>query len=211
MNLVIFDFDGTIVDSFAIFIKTTNCLAKDFSYSPISSSQIPLLKTLSLRERIQQLSIPKWKIPFFLRRFRKELNQLMPELQLINGMKETLIEIEQHDYRFGIVTSNSRQNVEYFLQLQKLNHLFEFIYGGQVLSGKTSRLKKLVKLNQFNSQQLIYVGDETSDIKAAKEAKVTNIAVSWGFNTQEVLAQKAPDVLIDRPEQLLAAIEQVIW
>ena len=71
-------------------------------------------------------------------------------------MKETLLEIEEHNYRLGIVTSNSRHNVEVFLRLQKLNHLFEFIYGGQVLSGKTSRLKKPIELNQFNSQQLIY-------------------------------------------------------
>ena len=209
MNLIVFDFDGTIVDSLGIFIKTTNSLAKDFGYSSILSSQIPFLRTLSLRERIQQLGIPKWKLPFFLQRFRKELNQFMSALQLVEGMEETFIEL-RHDYRLGIVTSNSRQNVEKFLQLQKLDYLFEFIYGGQILSGKTSRLKKLVKLNQLQPQQLIYVGDETSDIKAAKEAKVTNIAVSWGFNTHEVLAQKAPDVIIDRPEHLLAAIEQVI-
>lgn len=208
MNLIVFDFDGTIVDSFAILIKTTNCLARDFGYSPISSSQIPLMRTLSLRERIQQLGIPKWKLPFFLRRFRQELNQFMSNLQLVEGMKEILLEIEEHNYRLGIVTSNSRHNVEDFLRLQKLNHLFEFIYGG-LLSGKTSRLKKLVKLNQFNPQQLIYVGDETSDIKAAKGAGVTNIAVSWGFNTQDVLAKEAPDVLIDRPDQLLAAIELI--
>lgn len=207
MNLIVFDFDGTIVDSFAILIKTTNCLARDFGYSPISSSQIPLMRTLSLRERIQQLGIPKWKLPFFLRRFRQELNQFLSDLQFVEGMKEILLEIEKHNYRLGIVTSNSRHNVEDFLRLQKLNHLFEFIYGGRVLSGKTSRLKKLVKLNQFNSQQLIYVGDETSDIKAAKGAGVTNIAVSWGFNTQDVLAKEAPDVLIDRPDQLLAAIK----
>ena len=211
MNLIVFDFDGTIVDSLVILIKTTNSLAKDFGYSSISSSQIPFLRTLSLREMIQQLGIPKWKLPFFLRRFRQELNQFVSDLQLIDGMKETLLELERQDYRLGIVTSNSRHNVEDFLKLQKLNHLFEFIYGVQVFSGKKQRLKKLVKLNQLKPQQLIYVGDETGDIKAAKEARVTNIAVSWGFNTQEVLAQKAPDVLIDRPEQLLTAIEQVMW
>lgn len=209
MSLIIFDFDGTIADSLEIFIEVTNRLAGDFGCQEISSSQISIFGTLSLREMIQQLKVPAWKLPFFLRRFRKELNKLMINLQLVDGMREVLLDINQQNYRLGIVTSNSRQNVESFLHLQGLHHLFEFIYGGQVLSGKAKTLKSLVRLNRAKTKQLMFVGDETSDVKAAKKVGLPNIAVSWGFNNREVLVGSAPDVLVDHPEQLLTAIAQV--
>jgi phosphoglycolate phosphatase len=210
-GLIIWDFDGTIADSLQIFIAATNRLAKDFGYQPISSSQIAMLRTLSLREMVRtQLKVPTWKLLFFLRRFRQELTQMTVDLQLIAGMKEALLEIHQQNYRLGIVTSNSRQNVENFLHLQGISHLFEFIYGGQVLSGKGKVLKSLLKLNRRKSEKIIFVGDETSDIKAAKQVGLANIAVSWGFNNREVLAASDPDMLIDRPKELLRAIARLV-
>ena len=133
----------------------------------------------------------------------------MVDLELVDGMRDALLDINQQNYSLGIVTSNSRQNVENFLYLQGLYHLFEFIYGGQVLSGKARVLKNLARPNRIKSKQLMFVGDETSDVKAAKQAGLANIAVSWGFNNREVLVESAPDILIDHPEQLLAAIAQV--
>lgn len=69
--LIMFDFDGTVVDSLNIFIEAANRLAKDFSYSPFSLSQIPSFRELSLREMISQLGMPKWKFPFLFADFGK--------------------------------------------------------------------------------------------------------------------------------------------
>lgn len=209
MNLIVFDFDGAIADSLVVFIEATNRLAKEFGYPQVSSAQIPQIKHLSSREMIQQLAIASWKMPFFLRRFRQELHQLTPNLQLIDGMRETLEEINRQGYRLGIVTSNARQNVERFLHMQGLHPLFEFIYAGQVLLGKARVLRQLVKRYRLNPRQVICVGDETRDIEAAQQAGLRIIAVSWGLNSREVLAKHAPDVLIDRPEELLVAVTQM--
>lgn len=207
--LIVFDFDGTVIYSLEIFIEATNRLAEDFCYSPLSFAQMPSFRKLSLREMIGQLGMPKWKFPFFIRRFRKELSGLMADARFVNGMKQALFNIYQEHYRLGIVTSNSRQNVEFFLDLHEVRHLFDFIYGGQVLSGKTQVLKKISKRNKSTSQSLVYVGDETSDIQAAKCVGLPNIAVGWGFNNQEILSASNPDILIDNPSQLLAAITQL--
>jgi HAD superfamily hydrolase (TIGR01549 family) len=209
MGLIIFDFDGTIADSLEIFIAAGNRLSKDFGYQPISLAQVSDLRALSLREMMQQARIAPWKLPFFLRRFRQALSPMIKDLQLVKGMREVLLELQQQNYRLGIVTSNSRRNVEAFLHLQGLHHLFEFIYAGQVLSGKTRALKNLARRNRAQPQQLIFIGDETSDIRAAKQAGLANISVSWGFNHRDVLLKAAPDALVDRPEQLVAAIAQL--
>ena len=204
MNLIIFDFDGTIADSFDIFIEATNCLAEDFGYPKLSSSQIARFRKLSLKTMLQELGMPKWKLPFFLRRFRIELNRLMPDLHLVDGMKEALVELSKEDYLFGIVTSNSRKNVESFLYTQKLNHFFDFIHGGQVLSGKAKTLKRIARHARFEPK--IFIGDEVSDVEAAKRAGLSSIAVSWGFNDKQTLEQYSPDFLIEHPRQLASIV-----
>ena len=209
MNLIVFDFDGTIADSFEIFIEATNCLAEDFGYPSLSSSQISRFRSLSLKVMVQELGIPKWKLPFFLRRFRKELNRQMSDLQLVNGMKEALLELDKKDYRFGIVTSNSHRNVENFLYTQELNHLFGFIYGGQVLSGKAGTLKRIARRARVEPQKVIFIGDEVGDVEAAKRARLSSIAVSWGFNDKQILEQYSPDVLVNHPQQLVSVIVQL--
>ncbi|WP_088894372.1 HAD-IA family hydrolase [Leptolyngbya ohadii] len=209
MSLIVFDFDGTIADSLEIFIKTANQLAEDYGYAPVAASQVPLFRTFSARKMIRYLGIPAWKLPFYLQRFRQELSQFIPDLQFIPGMREALLELHQQGYRLGIVTSNSSENVACFLQLQEMSHLFEFVDGAQILSGKAWVLRKLVRLNRTESQQLVLVGDEVRDVKAAKRAGLASIAVSWGLNDRTILLAAAPDALIDRPDQLSAAIIQI--
>lgn len=207
MSLIIFDFDGTIADSLLVFIQAFNRLAPKFGCPQISLSQIPEIKNLSSQEGLQKLAIPSWQMPLFLYCLRCEVSRLASELQPIEGIPTVLIEIHQRGHRLGIVTSNARSTVLRFLDYQQLTQQFEFIYAGQLLLGKARILKRLVNRNQLDPKQVIYVGDETRDIEAAKQAGLTTIAVSWGFNSAAVLAKHKPDQLIDRPEQLLAVLD----
>jgi phosphoglycolate phosphatase-like HAD superfamily hydrolase len=137
MNWIIFDFDGTIADSFDVFVEAANRLALAFGYPPISLEQIPEIKNLSSQQVLQRAAIPAWKMPFFLHRFRQELRSLQSELRPIDGICSTLTSLHHQGYQLGIVSSNARQTVEDFLLLYELRHLFQFIYGGQALLGKS--------------------------------------------------------------------------
>jgi HAD superfamily hydrolase (TIGR01509 family) len=207
MSLILFDFDGTIADSLLVLIKAFNRLAPEFGCPQVSLAQIPEIKNLSSREGLQKLAIPSWQMPFFLYRLRREVSRLALELQPIEGMPAVLIELHQRGHRLGIVTSNARSTVINFLDRQQLIQPFELIYAGQLLLGKARTLKRLVKRYQMDPKQVIYVGDETRDVEAARQAGLTMIAVSWGFNSATVLAKHQPDQLIDQPEQLLAVLD----
>lgn len=58
-------------------------------------------------------------------------------------------------------------------------------------------------------EEVIYIGDETRDIEAARKSYVKAIAVSWGFNSKEVLAEQNPDFLIHQPQELIKVIENL--
>lgn len=203
MRLIIFDFDGTLADSLGIFIEATNRLAKDFRYEPLTASQVELLRKLGIQEVAQELGIPKWRSICYLQRFRQELTRCIDDLALVEGIETALHSLKAEGYRLGIVTANSRRNVEHVLLKYKIDHLFEFIYGGQILSGKRQTLKKLVKLNTNNPKDLVYVGDEINDVKAAKQVGLTSFAVSWGFNDRTILAEQRPEHLLEHPDQIL--------
>ncbi|MEH2334880.1 HAD-IA family hydrolase [Nostoc sp.] len=202
-KVIIFDFDGTIADTVDALVSIANRLAVDFGYRHISPEQLALLKNLTSREIIKYSGVSLFKIPFLVKKVKGELKNKIPELKPIPGIKEALMELQNQGYKLGIITSNSKENVTQFLTINDLNHLFDFIYSGITIFGKTTIINNVLRQNQLKPQEVIYVGDETRDIEASRKANIQVIAVTWGFNSPEVLAKQNPDYLIQRPSELL--------
>jgi phosphoglycolate phosphatase len=209
VKTIIFDFDGTIVDSFETVLRISNQLATEFGYPVARSEEIEQLKNLSSREIVRRAQISPFKLPFLLLRLRRELNQEIHHLEMISGMKATLLALKQQNNRLGIVTSNSRQNVNTFLQIQGLTGVFDFVDSGLALFGKGRVIQRILKKRNLNPADVIYVGDETRDIEAARKVNIKAISVSWGFNSSQALAAENPDFLIHQPQELLSAIKQI--
>jgi phosphoglycolate phosphatase len=209
MKLLIFDFDGTLVDSLEIFIEATNRLTQKYGYPPIETSQIPQIRALSSRALIQQIPVARWQLPFFLQSLRREVSQLAAQLRLFDDMKEALSDLKDQGYCLGIVTSNAQSTVENFLTTQELDPLFDFVHAGRGFLGKARILRRLVKRYRLPAAEVIYIGDETRDVEAAQQAQLATIAVSWGFNSRVVLEQQQPDMIIDDPRALLTAVQHL--
>ncbi|GAB1537895.1 HAD family hydrolase [Scytonema sp. NUACC21] len=206
-KVIIFDFDGTVADTLDALVGIANRLAQEFGYIPITQEELTLLRNLSSREVIKYSGISIFKIPFLVKRVKTALKNTIKELKPISGIKEALIELKSEGHRLGIITSNSQDNVIDFLKANELDDLFEFIYSGVTIFGKTTIINNVLKQKQIKPQEVIYVGDETRDIEASKRANIKVIAVTWGFNSQEVLAQQNPNFLIDRPSELLEVLK----
>ncbi|WP_066379969.1 MULTISPECIES: HAD-IA family hydrolase [unclassified Anabaena] len=207
-KVIIFDFDGTIADTVDALVSIANRLAVDFGYVQITPEELKLLRNLSSREIIKYSGISVFKIPFLVKKVKTELKNKIQELKPIPGMKEALEELQIHGYKLGIITSNSQDNVTAFLKSHQLDSYFEFIYSGVTIFGKTTIINNVLKQKQIKTQFVIYVGDETRDIEASKKAKIKVIAVTWGFNSPEILAKQNPDFLIHQPSELLPVIKK---
>jgi HAD superfamily hydrolase (TIGR01509 family) len=207
VKVIIFDFDGTLADSFKAVWKISNQLAVEFGYPVTQPDDVQQLKNLSSREIIKQSRLSPLKIPFLVRRLRRELSREIPHLQLFAGMKPVLRSLKQQGNHLGIVTSNSRENVVAFLTAQALPDIFDFVESGLTLFGKDKVLQRVVKQQRLNPADMIYVGDETRDIEAARKMGIQIISVTWGFNSEQALAAENPDFLIHQPEELLQVLE----
>lgn len=212
-KVIVFDFDGTLADTFDALVMITNRLALEFGYPPTTPEELPKLRNLSSKDIISTSGVPLFKIPFFLNKVREYLHQEILNLQTINGIQEALIQLKHEGYCLGILTSNSEENVNLFLNKHGMQDLFDFIYSETSLFSKDKSLRQLIKKNNFSVDEIIYVGDETRDIEASKKIHIKVIAVTWGFNSREILAKHNPDFLIQKPSELievLGSLQQIV-
>lgn len=200
---MIFDFDGTIADTLGETRKIFNELAPDYGIRNVEEHEIEGLRHLSLKQILAELNIPKRKVPSIIARGTGMMRANIDRLQLITGMKDALGELRNHTESFGILTSNSTANVDAFLRNHGIKELFEFVSSTSKLTGKARHLRAIRKTFSLKHTEMLYIGDELRDVKAAQKAKIPHAAVTWGFNSRESLANAKPTHLFDTPEEFL--------
>ena len=207
VKIVIFDFDGTLADTFDLIFAITNRLSFEFGYKQAQKEEISELQKLTPIQLINQSGISIFKLPFLLRKIRSEFEKETDNVKLFVGIQDVLSTLKHQGYQVGIITSNAQKNVE--LILQKYDMLiFDFIVSGTTLFSKHKIIKKYLKAENIQPEEVVYVGDETRDINASKKAQIKVIAVTWGFNSREALCQYKPDALVDYPQELIEIINK---
>lgn len=206
LKLIVFDFDGTLADTYDAFVEIANRLSGEFGYKPVDEKEQETLKHLSAKDLIKQSEISLFKIPFVLKRLKAELNHKIKDLEPIKHIPSCVKELKSQGYTLGIITSNDEENVVSFLSNHKLDQFFDFIYAGSTLFGKHKIIKKLLKEKQLLPHEVMYIGDETRDIHSAKKSRVQCVGVTWGFNSSQALAQQDPDFLINNPYELITIL-----
>lgn len=199
---LVFDFDGTIADTLGEALRLFNRLAPVYGYRQLQAEDLPRARNMTTKQFIRAYDIPRMKIPSMIREGRRIFGKRIAEIRPIDGMPEVLRELRPQVRVLGILTSNAKVNVEAFLAKEDLQ-FFDFISTVPKLSGKAKNLKAITKTFTLEDEEVVYVGDETRDLKAAIKAGVTAVGVSWGFNRAEVLHEMGPRCVVDHPTQLL--------
>ncbi len=205
-QVVIFDFDGTIADTLDSIIKLFNEIASDYDLPVIKDSDREKIRSLSARELISEYHITPWKLLQLTKNILPKLKKNIKDISIFEGMTKVFKDLEKRDVKIGIVTSNSKENVELFLTNKNISQV-DFIHSEKNLFGKGKVLSHLIQQQKFNKERVIYVGDEVRDIEAARNAGISIIAVTWGFNSEKRLAQSKPDYLITDPKQIIKIIK----
>ena len=85
-------------------------------------------------------------------------------------------------------------------------NFFDFIYTGKSVFGKSHMINKVIKQRMIGKNDVVYVCDEVRDLEAARKSGIKSIAVTWGYNTKNVLVKENPDFLADTPTELRSII-----
>lgn len=200
--MIIFDFDGTIANSLETALEIYNELAPEFNLVPIGPENLPELRQLGVRKFLKRIQLKPRHVPHVLNKGRLMLRERITGIQPIPGIVEQIKILHEQSHSLGILTSNSSENVEIFLNQHGIRQYFDFISTCPKLRGKGKHLSAIARTYSLSPLNMIYVGDEVRDVKAAKRAAVSVAAVTWGFNTKEALAKHDPDWLISDPKEL---------
>ncbi|KGR85639.1 MULTISPECIES: HAD-IA family hydrolase [Lysinibacillus] len=205
MKHIIFDFDGTLADSTAVFASAWNTLAQKYKFKGIELKEIDTLKKLSISERSKLFDFPMYKLPMILPQFYKLYRQSLNDVHLFEGMKEVLIEIDKRGYKILIISSNSKENILEFLKMNGIHCVADVLCSNRIF-GKDKVMKKFLKEANVDSSDVVYIGDEQRDIVACKKAGVPIIWVEWGYDAKEVVQNDEPEYSVTTPQEILEII-----
>ncbi len=207
MKSVIFDFDGTIADTLPLAI---DCAEQTLGNLYLNDKKIERYRNMTVLQLVKELKVPVHKIPKYAVLARGYIKKHRDEIKFFKGMKETIKSLQDRGYQLYIVSSNSVENINYLLNKMDLGSNFKSVVGGVGVFGKTIALKSVVRKFKIDKSQVVYVGDEVRDIKAAKKIRVPVISVTWGFNGKDILYNNNPDEMAVSPQELSDKIDKLI-
>ncbi len=199
---LLFDFDGTIADSFHLGIKIANRLAPSYGLSQFTDEDFKRFRSLPMHKVLKELKIPFYKIPGAIKLALSEYHHLLSELEPCTGVMDMLKNLKDMLIPMALLSSNNHENLAYFLQRYGID-TFEWVEGTSGILKKANRISKQLKRHGLKPSEVIYVGDEVRDIEAARKCGIRVIAVTWGFQTTELLCSHKPDYLVDNPAQIM--------
>ncbi len=204
VRYIVFDFDGTIADTY----HEVKRAVKELRDEESKEVDFGKIRDRGLVHLLSEAEIPLWRIPNFSFAILNALKRKRP-IDPFPGVVSELHVLRER-YAMGLVSSNSRKNIQGFLAKHELENLFSFIRSDSALFGKHRVLRKLSQELAIPPREMIYIGDENRDIIAARKAGFISGAVSWGYNSESRLRKEAPDLLIHAPHELADSITAFI-
>ncbi|MDO9547750.1 MAG: HAD hydrolase-like protein [Candidatus Marinimicrobia bacterium] len=204
-RLVIFDFDGTLANSFPWLTKIVNKVAEKFQFHDIHQSEHRLLRNYDAAKLLKHLGLPLWKAPLIGNHIRKLMTEDIHTIPMFDGIDTLLRKLAQNKIKLAVVSSNSVENIRQVLG-QELTSLISQFECGVSIFGKGLKLRKVLAKSGIPETESIYIGDEIRDIDAANHIGISSGAVSWGYNTVESLLARHPSELFYSVEDLAKKI-----
>ena len=201
---VIFDFDGTLADTFALGSQLINEYADQLGYKQIDFAAN---KDKSARELIKMSGVRFWQIPGLIRFFRKKSVERAAEVNAFDGIPDLVRRLHDNGFQLGIMTTNSAQTISIFLQKYGLTDLFTYIKPEISLFGKKRAIRRA---RRHLKSEIIYIGDEIRDIEACRAVNVPIISVSWGFNSTEILEKNNTGKVVNTTNEVYNLLSQII-
>jgi pyrophosphatase PpaX len=202
--VVLFDLDGTVVDSGGIILAsmrhaTRTVLAREYTDAEL------MAKVGGPGLEAQMLALAPDRVDELVRVYRAHNEPLHATLEAFPGIDGVLAQLKREGRRLGVVTAKRRATVEIAFAKLPLGHLFDTVVGGD----ETERHKPdpeplLLGLERLGErpERAAYVGDSPYDMQAANAAGLYAVGVTWGaIHDRDRLADA--DVVVDTPEELL--------
>jgi phosphoglycolate phosphatase len=193
-KLVIFDFDGTLADSFPFFLEVYGTLADAHGFKRVDRRDLEALRGFDARQMMRHVGLPLWKMPQVAMHFKSLMADNAHRIGLFSGTGRMLRDLSAHGMQLALVTSNSAQNVHAILGPENYA-LMSYRECGVSIFGKQSKLRRVVADSGVHKNEVLCIGDELRDMQAARGERLAFGAVTWGYTRPDTLLSHAPEMV----------------
>ena len=95
---IIFDLDGTLVDSFSFFLGVLNRLSIKYKFKSVGLDEVEHYRHLSPREIMKEMNVSRWKLPWIAKDFIRLMKERDQDIHLFEGMRDQLVQLHNRGY-----------------------------------------------------------------------------------------------------------------
>jgi phosphoglycolate phosphatase len=204
-HLVIFDFDGTLADSYSWFLTVFGDIAERYRLPHLEKDDLELLRALDIRQIQKKYRVPLWKMFVIGNHLKKRMASDIDQISLVSGMHAVIATLAAQGVKMAIVTSNAEENVRRVLGPLNMAY-FSAIESSVSMFGKKNKFQAVLRKTGVPAHRTLSIGDELRDLKSAHAAKIHFGAVSWGYTDPGTLQAHGPEEIFSHPAQILEAV-----
>lgn len=207
-ELVIFDWDGTLMDSISKIVTCMQQMAQSLSISTPTELAIRDVIGLSMEEALKTLypRLPAVDFEPMISSYKEHYLTLnTTPSPLFDGSELLLNQLRESDYRLAVATGKGRNGLNRVLTETGLGHHFESSRCADESKSKPNpdMIHELLDELKVKPNRAIMVGDSLHDLNMANNAGIDSVGVSYGAHTESKLLLAKPKAIIHRPIDLL--------
>lgn len=202
-KILLFDFDGVIVNTFDMAFGLSQEMGQGLSkdeYRKCFEGNIYEKTQDAIGEEIDMIYDEVW--------FAKYTSKML-EIAPVSGMLDAIIELEK-EYTLIVISSSITSPIKQYLEKHNIGSHFDKVFGADVHRSKTEKIKMVFDQYNAKPEDCIFITDTLGDMREAREAGVDSIGVTWGFHEKERLEKGNPVKIVDTVDHLVEVIRSVI-
>lgn len=208
---ILWDLDGTLVDSMPVIAQAMNKTRQAFDLAPLSLAELKPFIGPSIHPTFGHFlnTDDAERIDAAVRHYRALCDETLGDIPVFAGVEAVLESLAEAGCQQFVATAKFRPVARELLQLTGLDRWFIEVYGsgeGGALGHKPELLAHLLAEEGLRPAETLMIGDTHYDMAAARANDLTAIGVAWGYGENETLLEGGAHRLVNTPDELLAAI-----
>jgi phosphoglycolate phosphatase len=201
-KLVIFDFDGVIINTLEFQYGLNEPLNPHITYKMYKDmSNGNFFDSFQGENAIVTLN-PN---PLFRELYHAKVREFDTPAAIQQAIKKF-----SKDCSVAVVSSGSEDSIRHFLEKEDLLQCFSDILGYQTHTSKVVKIKGLLEKHNLASHDAVFITDTLGDIREGTEVGIRTIGVTWGMHDRATLEKGNPAIVIDSTEDLERTVEAIL-